>query len=200
MSERKPHHHGNLREALIDAGIALLETGGLPALTLRAAAARAGVSHAAPAHHFKGKDGLLAAVAARGYATFTRCMEEDRAHAGPDPRERLVGICRGYLRFAEEHGALFELIFATDFKAGTRDLSDPDLAAASEAAFAMLVETCAPFEPSPAGPLVKELTVWSCVHGFASLRRFHRLRGPADGAAPDIADILPHLPLRREAS
>ncbi len=60
----KPHHHGNLREALIVAGIEILKEGGLPALTLRACAARAGVSHAAPAHHFDGLPGLVTAIAA----------------------------------------------------------------------------------------------------------------------------------------
>ena len=62
--QKKQHHHGNLREALITAGVGLLNEGGLSALTLRKCAARAGVSHAAPAYHFKGLNGLLTAIAA----------------------------------------------------------------------------------------------------------------------------------------
>jgi DNA-binding transcriptional regulator YbjK len=57
-ADKKKPHHGNLRAALVSAGIELLEEGGLEALTLRKCAARAGVSHAAPAHHFEGLQGL----------------------------------------------------------------------------------------------------------------------------------------------
>ena len=70
----KPHHHGNLRNALIEAGIDLLKEGGLPNLTLRKCAALAGVSHAAPAHHFDGLDGLRQAIASEGFSRFRQAM------------------------------------------------------------------------------------------------------------------------------
>ena len=70
----RPHHHGDLRRALIDAGLALLTEGGTSALTLRGCAARAGVSHAAPAHHFDGLDGLRVAIAEEGFDRFRRRM------------------------------------------------------------------------------------------------------------------------------
>ena len=73
---KQAHHHGDLRNALIRAGLDILDTEGLDALTLRKAAARAGVSHAAPAHHFQGKEGLLAAIAAHGYEQFRALMQE----------------------------------------------------------------------------------------------------------------------------
>jgi len=168
MTDRKDkdrHHHGNLRTSLIEAGIALLEEGGVHALTLRKCAARAGVSHAAPAHHFDGVDGLRQAIAMEGFRRFRQRML-DFAEAGPQtPRDRLYGICRGYLAFAREEPALYDLIFS--FRVG------PGVTAAMEAgstpAYAVLRNACAPFQPSGSDPVVLETQVWSLVHGYAML-------------------------------
>ena len=108
---RALHHHGNLRAALIEAGIALLAREGASGLTLRKCAALVGVSHAAPAHHFAGLPGLLDAIAAKGFAMFSDAMEGE-AQRGPDePRARLEAICLGYLEFARAQPALFDLMF-----------------------------------------------------------------------------------------
>lgn len=189
MTQKTPHHHGNLRAALIDAGIDLLETESLSSLSLRKVAATVGVSHAAPAHHFKSKDALLMAIAAKGYAVFADLMREERTKAAPDPRSKLLGICHGYLRFAAEHEALFELIFTDNMKNAT----DPDLRTQSNDSFAVLVETCALFEPSPDGEGVNEIMVWSLVHGYATLRRFDRLRPSPDAEPIAFEKLLPHL-------
>ena len=69
-------HHGNLKESLVLAGMQLLEDEGLEALTLRRCAVLAGVSHAAPAHHFDGLKGLKTAIATRGYAIFEQMMKD----------------------------------------------------------------------------------------------------------------------------
>ncbi len=95
MTKEIPHHHGNLREALIDAGLQLLAEGGPSALTLRRAAARAGVSHAAPAHHFDGLTGLLTAIAVRAYQAFSGQMIQHREAAGANDFTRWVGVCQG---------------------------------------------------------------------------------------------------------
>lgn len=194
MTEKSPHHHGNLRPALIAAGIDILETEGLPHLSLRRVAAKVGVSHAAPAHHFHGKNGLLAAIAAEGFRTFIRLMKEGRNAAGPDPRAQLLGICDGYMTFAQDHAALFQLIFSPEIK----NDPDADLQSVAQASFGVLVETCALFEPAPSHPLANEMMVWSLVHGFATLRRFHG-SVPSKSATPiTFADILPQLtPIRR---
>src|SRR6185437_16137973 len=70
------YHHGDLRRALIAAARAILEEDGLPALSLRAVARRAGVSQAAPYHHFPDKDALLAALGAEGFDALDRAMRE----------------------------------------------------------------------------------------------------------------------------
>ncbi len=188
MSDR-PHHHGNLRAALIDAALAILDEGGVEALTLRKAAARAGVSHAAPAHHFNGKHGLVVALAAHGFRTFTDLMEEERLRHGKDPQAQLLGICEGYIRFSREQRALFQLIFRTDFR---KDVSD-ELREASAAAYGLLAEVCALFEPSPNGPGVNEVMVWSLVHGYASLSQQRQGSAWPSGRAIGFEDILPAL-------
>ena len=90
----RPAARPPLRDALVDSACALLEEGGREALTLRRCAARAGVSHAAPAHHIDGIDGLLTAVAARGFEHFADALEGAAAAAPPDPRARLKALAR----------------------------------------------------------------------------------------------------------
>ena len=136
----RPHHHGNLRQALIDAGFSLLSEGGRAALTLRQAAARAGVSHAAPAHHFDGLPGLLTAIAAQAFARFTALMIAARDQAGPEPFDRLNGICAGYIAFANAHAGMFDLMF----NAGDIQRADPDLQIQSFAAYSVLRDACLP--------------------------------------------------------
>jgi len=187
--DEKPHHHGNLRAALIDAGMQLLAERGLDGLTLRRAAAKAGVSHAAPAHHFNGKQGLVLAIAAHGFQTFTQLMQDERYRHGDTPQDQLLGICEGYLRFAREHTALFRLIFTTEVKSDP----DEDLQTASAAAFGLLVEVCALFEPSPEGDGVNEIMMWSLVHGYAGLSQFSHLNNPSTGEVIPFAMVLPKL-------
>ncbi|MFA9231435.1 MAG: TetR/AcrR family transcriptional regulator [Microgenomates group bacterium] len=159
------HHHGNLRQALIDAGFALLSEGGRSALTLRQTAARAGVSHAAPAHHFDGLPGLLTAIAAQAFAKFTAQMIAARDAAGLDPFARLNGICTGYIAFAKDHAGMFDLMF----NARDLDRADPDLQLQSFAAYEVLRDACQPFAtPERPGQQV-ETAVWSLVHGYALL-------------------------------
>lgn len=179
------HHHGNLREALIGAAFALLQEGGIDGLTLRRAAARAGVSHAAPAHHFDGLPGLLTAVAARAFDLFTAEMTRARDAADPTPRARLLGVARGYLAFARGHSGLFHLMFS----APSVQRDDPALRAASGAAYQVLREACAPF----AAPVPErlELAVWSMVHGFAVLEPSPTELAALYGhTAPDFASLL----------
>lgn len=182
---KENHHHGNLRVALITASVDLLQEGGIDGLTLRRAAARAGVSHAAPAHHFNGLPGLMTATAAQAFQMFTAAMVLARDAAPPTPRARLLGVANGYLAFARGHAGLFQLMF----NAPNLCRDDPELALASAAAYGVLRDACAPF--AAPNPERLELAVWSLVHGFAALDP-----APTDIAAlyghpaPDFADLL----------
>ena len=109
-SQDKPHHHGDLRAALIQAGLDILQTDGLHGLSLRKCAARAGVSHAAPAHHFDGLVGLKGAIAHHGLTLFRDAMVLAAKDAQTD-LAYLKGICRGYLDFVAARPALFRLMF-----------------------------------------------------------------------------------------
>lgn len=194
----KPHHHGNLREALIRAGLGLLEEGGINALTLRQCAVRAGVSHAAPAHHFNGLISLKAAIVARGYRIFTDTMNAAKQNAKDDPRSQLLAICKGYLKFATENRAVFDLMFAP------RDEIDPqidevtlkELGVESGVAYQVLHDACQPFEHTEVGERGTETMVWSLVHGYATLFSHRKKRYGSADELPDFEKILPKLTLR----
>lgn len=187
------YHHGDLRNALILAGLEILDGEGLEGLALRKVAARAGVSHAAPAHHFGNREGLFVAIAAHGFDRFRDYMLEDRFATGKSPRDQLIGISRGYLRFSREQTALFRLNFSVEYK----NHPDGELQAASARAYQVLVDVCALFEPDPAGPGINELRVWSTVHGYAMLSLFRRGQNESGEPVP-IELLLPDLkPIRR---
>jgi AcrR family transcriptional regulator len=178
----------SLRDGLIEAGIALLNEGGMAALTLRRAAARAGVSHAAPAWHFDGLPGLLTAIAARAFADFSDRMQVARDAAGADPFLRLAGICQGYLDFARINHGLFHVMFASP----EVNRNDPGLTPHSKRSYMLLREGCLPFAAAGATEdMVLETAVWSLVHGYATLQftalpRERQVFGPP----PDFPSLL----------
>lgn len=184
----KLRRHGNLKQALVDAGIELLSEGGHAALTLRRCAARAGVSHAAPAHHFSGLKGLLTAIVTQGFMSFTLSMIEQRDDAADDPHARLVAVGNGYLAFATDNEALAALMFMTS-RVFT---DDPDFQAASAAAYRVLADVCAPFSSGAADAKGTEVLVWSLVEGYAGLAR----AGMIDTVETPYADILRRLDLK----
>ena len=180
----------SLRDVLIDAGIALLEEGGMPALTLRQTAARAGVSHAAPAHHFDGLPGLLTAMAARAFKLFADATYAGREAGGTDPLLRLLGTTEGYLTFAARHAGLFHLMFVSP----EVNRADPALGPHAARAYQILREACLPFGNGTPDEAL-EVAVWSMVHGYAMLgfSTDDRQRGPflCRPAFPDlIAQLL----------
>lgn len=200
LKQKKPHHHGDLRNALIRAGIDILEESGLESLSLRKCAARADVSHAAPAHHFDGLAGLKAAIAEEGYRVFRNYMLDARM-IGPDtPHARLRSICRGYVSFAVDNPALFELVFSFDAKASRQHGLNRD----GSASYQVLRETCAPFVGAGQDPTPVELQVWSLIHGFTVLYLAGRF-GPVDrdlrqfGPYEQVMAILDALPLAPQA-
>ena len=107
-----PYHHGNLREALIVSAVNLLESEGEAALTLRRIAQKTGVSQAAPYSHFRSKNDLLTAVCVAGTQWFSASMRQ--AAAGREGTDYLAGLASGYIRFAREHPALFQLMNKRD--------------------------------------------------------------------------------------
>src|SRR3954469_19753524 len=116
----RPYHHGNLRAALLEAAERALARGG--ELSLRELAREVGVSHAAPRRHFAGKQALLDALAEDGFERLGNDLRGAMADAdGFDARLR--AFVRAYVRFATEHAALLELMFAGKHRPG----ADPGL-------------------------------------------------------------------------
>lgn len=182
---QKPYHHGDLRAALLLAGEAELAERGVEGFSLRAVAKRAGVSHAAPAHHFGDVGGLLTALAAEGFRRFQATLDEAEAGAA-DARDRAIRAGFGYMRFATTRPALFKLIFA----AQKPDFSAPDLAEAAEVAYGHLVALVEALGGGPADVAA----LWAMSHGLADLARGQRLRMmaglPEDQREAALRDIL----------
>src|SRR5665213_2209207 len=109
-AEARPYHDGDLRRALIDAASRLLEAEGPSALSLRAVAREAGVSPAAPYHHFKDKGELLDAVAQEGWKELGAAIAKARA-ASPDPRGAMTEIGVAYVCFARENLAVYRIMY-----------------------------------------------------------------------------------------
>src|SRR5580700_1442192 len=114
------YHHGALREALIRAAREILELEGYEALTLRAAARRAGVSQAAPYNHFADKAALLPAVAALGFKEFAAAMRQEMS-AADNPQARLNAAGIAYVAFATSNPGLFKLMFGSSAHHATGD-------------------------------------------------------------------------------
>src|SRR4051794_36901136 len=114
----RPYHHGNLREALLDAGERALESAGAQSLSLRELAREVGVSHAAPRRHFPDKQALLDALAQAGFERLGALLAAAVAGAGADFDERFLALARAYVAYATEHPALVDLMFASKNQAG----------------------------------------------------------------------------------
>src|SRR6266446_6371690 len=108
----KPYHHGDLRHALIQAGLEMLAEGGAAALDLRKVARRAGVSHAAPYRHFADKQALIAAINEEGFYWLTERIQATLREVPAEPFEQLLGVALAYVRFAQEHPWLMREMFS----------------------------------------------------------------------------------------
>jgi AcrR family transcriptional regulator len=167
--QKRPYHHGDLARALVAAAEELLAERGPEGFTLRECARRAGVSHAAPAHHFGDITGLLTEVAVVGFERLTENTRRARESATGGPADQLFSILCAYVETAVAHPATFRLMFASD-----RIERGGKLAESGAEAYRVLVETVqsvakAAGRPAPS-PYSPDVTLaWSAVHGFASL-------------------------------
>jgi AcrR family transcriptional regulator len=164
------HFDGDLRRALMDAAIATLAEVGADHLSLREVARRIGVSHAAPAHHFGDKAGLLTAIATEGFELFTAHLAGAVAESGAHPLDELAELGRAYAQFAETFPAHFEVMFRPTLIRA----DDPAFARAGDVAFAALrshIARCQ-LEGWRVGADTDALTVaaWALAHGISVLR------------------------------
>lgn len=158
-----PYHHGALFESLVDAAGAALEADGLEALSLREVARRAGVSTAAPYHHFADKQALLVALAIDGFDELEAALTRATAKV-KNPRARLQAVADGYLRFAKRRPARYQLMFSPLLASARRQGA---LFEASQRALSVL--RSAVLSGRQNADAVDVLLAWALGHGVASL-------------------------------
>ena len=164
------YHHGNLKEALINAALELIAKKGPAGFTFAEAARWAGVSPAAPYRHFRDRDELLADVARRGFEQFAAALERAWDGGKPQPFAAFERLGKAYLEFARTEPAYYSAIF----EAGVPHDISPELTAAGDRAFAVLrtaSETLIARMPAGRRPpaMMVALHIWSLSHGIASL-------------------------------
>lgn len=166
--ERRGYHHGNLREALIDAALILIAERGPAGFTVTEAARRADVSPAAPYRHFRDAEALLSEIALRGFERFAEALSRAWDDGRPDPTTAFHAMGKAYLAFAAKQPAYYAAMFET------QPSDYPGLSASRDHAFQVLrhaaEQLCARI-PKPDRPpaLMVALHVWSMSHGIATL-------------------------------
>lgn len=190
---RSTYRHGDLRRALLEAGIELARAGGPEAVVLREATRRAGVTPNAAYRHFASRDSLLAAVRAEAVAAVARAMEEEYRAVPSDgsataqARARLRAVGSGYLRFAFSQTGLFRTAFGGSFQV---DNAASKAGASGLNPFQHLNAALDDLVAAGALPASRrqgaEYLAWSTVHGMALLA----LDGPMQGLPPAALDAM----------
>jgi AcrR family transcriptional regulator len=168
--ERRGYHHGHLREALVQAAVALIGQHGPAGFTVAEAARLAGVSPGAPYRHFRDAEALLAEVARQGFERFADALLRAWNDGAPEPLRAFEAMGRAYLDFARHDAAYYAAMFET--RLASED--HPGLQAAGDRAFGVvraaterLIATLPEGQRPPA--LMVALHIWSMAHGIASL-------------------------------
>jgi AcrR family transcriptional regulator len=168
--KKNSYHHGNLKNALIEAGIQVLADEGLKGLSLRKVARIANVSHAAPYAHFTDKQALIAAISTEGFRLLYERIQQTIEHFTGDPLRQLVETSWAYVSFAISNPSHFKIIFSGIVE---EEWKYPSLIELSQASFQQLntiVESCkAQGILQSESAEVSALAIWSQMHGLASL-------------------------------
>jgi AcrR family transcriptional regulator len=173
-ARERRYHHGDLRAALLEAALAVINEVGPSALSIREVARRAGVSHAAPYRHFRNRDALIEGVVEQGFALMQQAMLRRMAAAPPDPTQQFAASGLAYVEFALEHPSHYRVLFGGNLlsrEASQHRASDDVLAALIDA-----LRQCQALGVVRAGdPVHQALAIWSLIHGFVSLLIDHRI-------------------------
>ena len=196
-AEARPYHHGDLRRALIDAASRLLEAEGPSALSLRAVAREAGVSPAAPYHHFKDKTELLEAVAHEGWTLLDQALAKAKAEA-PSPREAMNNLGVAYVCFARENPALYRVMYDT---ARDKEALPEEMQQGEDSAYCKVRDTLIDAGADPADTHEIELVTaaaWCSAHGLAEMagcKQFDHIKQACGGEVPFLRAVFRHIGL-----
>ncbi|WNG37731.1 TetR/AcrR family transcriptional regulator [Archangium minus] len=198
---RARYHHGDLRRALVEAALEVLAREGVAELSLREVARRAGVSTAAPYHHFPDKQSLLAAVAEEGFVALNAAMKQAREASG-GWAERLEGMAAAYIQFAVKHAAHYRVMFLPELKEPRFE----EYHRLGTESFELMRGAVAEARPELSEPdtWVVAVSAWSAVHGFTSLwtegflghkaARLPELEGMGRAVGASVASLVLHAP------
>jgi len=172
----RPYHHGNLREALLEAAEKALEAGGAASISLRELSRELGVSHTSPRRHFAGRQALLDALALRGFAHFDETLSRAIKQKNQAFQARLTRLARAYVNFALRHPALLALMFESKH----RPDAPAELLAAADRAFShartLFAEAQSTGEVVAGDPSRLSLVVFAALLGLISITtggKFH---------------------------
>ncbi|TAL30677.1 TetR/AcrR family transcriptional regulator [Phenylobacterium sp.] len=195
-AESRPYHHGDLRRALVDAARRLLEAEGPTALSLRAVAREAGVSPAAPYHHFKDKAELLDAVAQEGWDILSALMAEAKGTAvGP---HQLTALGIAYVCFARDNPALYRVMYDA---ARDKEMLPDEVQDNKDSAYCMVRDTMIEHGANPDDEVHLELAsvaAWCGAHGLAEMagfKQFDHLKEALGGERQFLEAVLNHMGL-----
>ena len=178
------YHHGDLKTALMQAALQLIQKKGPRGFSMNEACRLAGVSVSAPYNHFKDKDALLAEITVAGS---TLLLEEVlTASSEGRPNEKLVKIYHAYIHFAQRHPDYFAVMF----QSGIDKDAFPRIREAAEKVFGVTYRNALEIENSPKRAQELAVAVWTTAHGFACLRAEGALATASDPDANLIADAL----------
>ena len=180
--KQKSYHHGDLRNALIQAGLELLAEGGAQELDLRKVARRVGVSHAAPYRHFADKQALIAAINEEGFHLLAERIRSSLREVSDEPVEQLLGVAFAYVRFAQENPWLMrEMYSGITIERETFE----SLQTASKSVYQLYAEVIRSGQESgkivDGDPTALAGVLWSVLHGLAMLIIENQMRPYADG-------------------
>jgi AcrR family transcriptional regulator len=200
VPKRPPPRPPDLRRAVLDASLALVEEGGVGALSMREVARRANVTHGAPYHHFADRAAILADLAAEGFALLSQEMTAGMKKEPPGTLARFEACGLAYFRFAVRHPAYMRIMFRPEL---AKPSDHPAIDVAAAGAMRVLVECITACQESgvmPGGDATPiALTSWAAIHGLATLWldgplcRLHHWKGPPEALARTVARTLSDL-------
>jgi AcrR family transcriptional regulator len=171
---KSPYHHGDLRSALIDAALDIINEQGPQGLSIREAARRAGVSHSAPYRHFADRDALIVAVVERGFELMAETVAQHKAETSPDSTDQFVAAGMAYITFAFNHPAYYRVMFSGDLLVTSNSLQHT-----GGSIFETLAKDIAACQQlgimRDGDPKIIAIALWSTLHGFVTLTNENRL-------------------------